>query len=79
MPVIEININFYQMANGIEKMQTITLDEIELVYINADFADVRLLPKNNIGARKNLTVITLRVLRSCHHRFLPRIQVCAMG
>ena len=47
--MIEININFYQMANGIEKMQTITLDEIELVYINADFADVRLLPKNNIG------------------------------
>ena len=52
------------MADGIEKMQTISLDDIELVYINEDFADVRLLPKSNIGARSK---------SDCHHFACPQI------
>ena len=52
------------MAAGIEKMQTISLDDIELVFFNEDFANVRLLPKSHIGARSK---------SDCHHFARPQI------
>ena len=52
------------MAAGIEKMQTISLDDIELVHFNEDFANVRFLPKSHIDARSK---------SDCHHFACPQI------